>query len=142
MGAVMPKSVNFSALLRGVPEDEVIETVYLVIRLFRYRAWIRAAKTDSVEAMLHVVTKDREEDQPDKAAQTAVAIAQAIEKAENTKFEEIKDKAADAYVKSLARLIFRPSSTEAKPDHARAKTLLANLRRNSARLIGNGLVKR
>ena len=99
-------------------------------------------KTDRREAMVYVVTKDRGKGQPDKAAQTALAIADAIAKAEGEKFEEIRDKAADAYVKSLANLIFRQSPADSKHARARADTTLAELRRDSDRIIANGLLRR
>ena len=142
MGTVMSKSLNFNTLLRDASEDEFVETVYLAIRLLRYRSWIRAVKTDRREAMVYVVTKDRGKGQPDKAAQTALAIADAIAKAEGEKFEEIRDKAADSYVKSLADLIVRSSPAESKRARARANTTLAELRRDSDRIIANGLLRR
>ncbi|MGB2623372.1 MAG: hypothetical protein WA857_01580 [Candidatus Acidiferrum sp.] len=138
----MAKPLNFNALLGSLPEDDAIETAYLVIRLLRYRTWIRASKTDRSEAMLHVVTKDRGKGQPDSAAQQALAIARAIEKEQGAKFEDIKDKAADIYVKSLADFVLRQFPTDSKVDRARAKTLLADLRRDSDSLIGNGLLRR
>ena len=138
----MPKSLNFNALLRDAPEDEFVETVYLAIRLLRYRSWIRAMKTDHREAMVYVVTKERGKGQPDKAAQTALAIADAIAKAEGEKFEEIRDKAADGYVKSLADLIVRSSPADSKRTRALAENTLAELRRDSDRIIANGLLRR
>ena len=138
----MAKSLNFNTLLREAPEDEFVETVYLAIRLLRYRSWIRAVKTDRREAMVYVVTKDRGKGQPDKAAQAALAIAEAIARAEGVKFEEIKDKAADSYVKSLADLIVRRSPADSKYARSRADTTLAELRRDSDRIIANGLLRR
>ena len=138
----MPRTLNLNAILSSVPEDEVIETIYLAIRLLRYREWIRGLKTDRSDAMAFVVTKDRGKGQPDKAARTALAIAEAISKAEGVKFEEIKDKAAEGYVKDLADLIFHRSPADSKSARSRAKNLLADLRRDSARIIADGMLRR
>ena len=139
----MAELLNFGPALSELPANESIETAYLLIRLFRYRQAIRAQDTNLREsAMLHVVTKERGKSKPDRAAQTALAIAKAIEEKEASPLANIDNKTAEAYVKSLSKFVFQLSSSGSKFDRVRGKSLLADLRVASYDLIGNSLLKR
>lgn len=140
----MAEPFNFGERLSSLPKDEAIEAAYLLIRLFRYRQWIRshASRSHREAALLHVLTKNRGKGQPDRTVQDALAIIEAYEKKVDSKFEDVGDRAADACVRSLSEFVFSLPLSDAKPDTVRAKSILADLRRDSDNLIGRGLLKR
>lgn len=130
----MPEEPILEKYLSGLPKDEAIEAAYLAIRLFRYRQWLRSLKSDPHEAMNHLITKDRGDRAPNVAGHAALSIVNQICRIEDSRFEEINDKAAADYVKLLSEFVARQVS-ESKSDRVRGRTLLADLRRASDSLL-------